>query len=414
MDDDDERYDKLVDDSYVIFAGSGNPHLAAEVAFIRGVELSPISLGAFADGERAIKLGTGVRGKNVYIIQPTGPPVHDNLMELLLLISCCRRASARTITAVVPYFSYATQDRKRHGRDTVAGSDVCKLLEAVGVDHVLCVDIHRRQLEGFFETATTESLETLRLPVGHLLSKSLYNPVIVCPSATGIGRAKAFRQLLQREGVLADLAFVSPAGPQGIRDEESLQHHRTSDKHIIVGNVEHRDVILIDDMIDTASRICAAADLCKAKGAHRVFAFATHGIFSPGAHKRIDESELDEVVVTNTIETTHFDVTIDNSDHGITLASGSNVVEAVRKGSPADMAGILPGQSIGAINGWAASPEECHGTLRQLRPPFVLTVNKGNISDKVLYTSVGPVIAEAIRRLQARNCLGSMTHLETG
>lgn len=273
----------------------------------------------FADGEVHIQLGQAVRGHDVYIFQSICDPVHDNLMEALLTVTACRRASAKSITVIAPYLAYTRVDRLKTPRSPIAAADIMKLFETAGVDFLLTVDIHRRAAEGFTHTGQDfasgassdyekpclfDSLESLRLSIPVVLSLDLYNPVIVCPSSTGVERAKKYQQLLQNEGVYGSLAFVSPRDTKGnITNEDANCHHRMhpQEKHILIGDVANCDVLIIDDMIDTGSRVAIASELCKKQGAKRIYAFATHGIFSADAIERLENSPIDEIYVTDTI-----------------------------------------------------------------------------------------------------------------
>eukprot|EP01084_Bolivina_argentea_P163977 285171_1 len=343
-------------DDFVIFHGTNCIELTYEIATILQKNVSPLQLGRYSDGEVSVQIGENVRGKSVYIIQSTSTPVHENLMELLLTISAARRASALSICAIIPYFGYSRADRKRIiKRETIAASDIAKLFETVGVDQIITVDLHRRQMQGFFESTNVDVLESLRAILPVLLEKDLFNPVICCASDTGVFRAKKLKRLLEVEGILASIAFITTKrdSDKTIEFQEISSHHRISTVSTteIIGEVKHRDVILLDDMIDTGSRIINAARQCKNSGSFRVFAFATHGIFSDDALVRIHKcEELDEMFVTNTI-------------YPPRIATHPDMEED-----------------------WL----DC---------------------DKLSYVSIGPIIAEAIRRLQIRNSLSSMTDI---
>eukprot|EP01084_Bolivina_argentea_P303829 524659_1 len=342
-------------DDFVIFHGTNCIDLTNEVATILQKDVCSLELGRYADGEISVRLGENVRGKSVYIIQSTSTPVHENLMELLLTISAARRSSALRICAIVPYFGYSRADRKRMKRETIAASDIAKLFETVGVDQIVTVDLHRRQIQGFFEHTNVDNLESLRAMLPVLLEKDLFNPVICCASDTGVFRAKKLAQLLKIEGIVSRIAFITSKrkSDKMIEFQEMSSHHRISNinETEIIGDVKHRDVIILDDMIDTGSRLINAAQKCKGSGAFRVFACATHGIFSGDALFRINKcKELDEIFVTNTIYPPRI---------------------------PADMQG-----DEALLN-----------------------------CDKLSYVSIGPIIAEAIRRIQIKNSLSSMTHI---
>jgi len=227
-------------------------------------------------------------------VQSTCTPVNDNLMELMLMVSTMRRASARRITAVIPYYGYARQDRKMTARVPISAADVARLLEAMGVDRVIAVDLHCGQIQGFFgPRVPVDNMDGGMVGVKYFGEKmELHNPTIVSPDAGGVYRAKKFRETLDRNyGIKAGLAMIIK------------QRHKPGEieRMDLVGSVEDSDVIIVDDMIDTAGTLCKAANELRKYGARRVFAFASHGIFSEPASQRIAESVLEQVVVTNTI-----------------------------------------------------------------------------------------------------------------
>lgn len=308
------RYFQADTNPPISFVGlSGNLPLAKEVSEMLQVPLLDCTIEAFADGEVNVKLGETVRGHDVYIFQSICDPVHDRLMECLLTVTACRRASANTITVIAPYLAYSRVDRLKTPRSPIAAADILKLFETAGADFLLTVDIHRRQTEGFLQTGVSradekpclfDSVESLRLSIPVVLSLDLFNPVIVCPSSTGVTRAKKYQQLLQNEGVNGDLAFVSPCDTSGnLTNEDMNCHHRMHpwEKHILIGDVANCDVLIIDDMIDTGSRVAIASELCRQQGAKRIYAFATHGIFSADAIERLENAPIDEIYVTDTI-----------------------------------------------------------------------------------------------------------------
>merc|ERR1719242_2740706 len=280
-----------------IFSGSANEDLASQIANIMGTQLSKLKIGRYADGEIAIQILENVRGKDVYIVQPTCPPgVNDNLMELILLISTMRRSSAHSITAVLPYYGYARQDRKMRSRVPISAADVARLLEAVGVDRVVAVDLHCGQIQGFFGPETPcDNLDGSVVALPFFASSELgldpNRTVVVSPDAGGVYRAKQFREGLKAMGLDAGLAMIikqrAAAGVIGSMD--------------LVGEVEGCDVIIVDDMIDTAGTLCKAGAELKKRGAKKVYAFATHGLFSGPAIDRINDSCFEKVVVCNTI-----------------------------------------------------------------------------------------------------------------
>lgn len=276
-----------------LFCGNANKELANEVANQLGVEMGKVTVSKFEDGEVNVMVHENVRGKDVYIIQPTCTPVNENLMELMLMISTMRRASARRITAVIPYYGYARQDRKMTARVPISAADVARLLEAMGVDRVVAVDLHCGQIQGFFgPRVPVDNLDGGTVGVKHFGTLGLENPVIVSPDAGGVYRAKKFREGLAKQyGIEAGLAMIIK------------QRHKPGEieRMDLVGSVQDADVIIVDDMIDTAGTLCKAANELSAHGAKRVYAFASHGIFSGPASSRIAASALEEVCITNTI-----------------------------------------------------------------------------------------------------------------
>jgi ribose-phosphate pyrophosphokinase len=278
-----------------VFSGRANIPLAEEIATKLGVQLGKISIKGYADGEIGIQVLENVRGKDVYLIQPTCPPgVNDNLVELLLMISTMRRASARKITAIIPYYGYARQDRKMDSRVPISAADVARLIEAMGVDRVIAVDLHCGQIQGFFGPRTPcDNLEAQIAGIEYFASKGLSSDTtkVISPDAGGVYRAKRFRDGLKEYGVDAGLAMI-------IKQRIKANSIERMD---LVGEVAGNDVIIVDDMIDTAGTLTKAAEELKARGAKRVYAFATHGVFSGPAYSRIQNSVMEEVVVTNTI-----------------------------------------------------------------------------------------------------------------
>jgi len=277
-----------------IFSGTANVELATEIAQKLKTKLSRIHIKPFADGEIGLQVLENVRGKDVYLIQPTCPPggINNNLMELILMISTMRRASAQTITAVLPYYGYARQDRKMQSRVPISAADVARLLEAMGVDRVIAVDLHCGQIQGFFGPRTPcDNLDGSLVALGYFKDLGLENPVVVSPDAGGVYRAKRFRDSLTQLGCDCGLAMIVKqrigAGKVGSMD--------------LVGDVKDRDCIIVDDMIDTAGTLCKAGDELKTWGARRIYAFATHGLFNGPALERIRNSSFEKVIVTNSV-----------------------------------------------------------------------------------------------------------------
>lgn len=278
----------------LLFTGTANEHLGAAVAERLSTRLGRVSVGRFADGEVSIQFLDSLRGKDVYIIQPTSTPVNDHLMELLLMISTCRRASAKKITAVIPYFGYARQDRKMNSRVPISAADVARMMEAMGVDRVVAVDLHCGQIQGFFgPRVPVDNVEAQIVGLDYFESKALYKPVVVSPDAGGVYRARKFQEGMVGRGY-GDCS-IAMLIKRRIRPNEV-------ESMDLVGSVAGRDVIIVDDMIDTAGTLVEAARELKSKGARRVYAFATHGLFSGPAIDRIQKSALEEVVITDTIK----------------------------------------------------------------------------------------------------------------
>lgn len=276
-----------------VFTGNSNKKLAKDIASHLRLSLGHITVNKFADGEVNVMINENVRGKDVYIIQPTSPPVNETLMELLLMISTMRRASARKITAVIPYYGYARQDRKMASRVPISAADVARLLEAMGIDRVIAVDLHCGQIQGFFgPRVPVDNLDGGTVGVTYFGDMDLNNPVVVSPDAGGVYRAKNFREALKRKhDVECGLAMIIKQRAKA-NDIEKMD---------LVGSVEDCDAIIVDDMVDTAGTLCKAANMLKEAGARRVFCFASHGVFSGPALSRIKDSELTELVVLDTI-----------------------------------------------------------------------------------------------------------------
>mmetsp|Transcript_17384 Transcript_17384/g.37539 ORF Transcript_17384/g.37539 Transcript_17384/m.37539 type:complete len:491 (-) Transcript_17384:223-1695(-) len=280
-----------------LFSGNGNMGLSMEIAKLLGVNLGRATVSSFADGEINVMIHENVRGKDVYIIQPTCPPVNNNLMELLLMVSCLNRASARRVTVVIPYYGYARQDRKMQARVPISAADVARLLESMGVDRVIAVDLHCGQIQGFFgPRVPVDNLDGGIVGIDHFGGKDLHNPVIVSPDAGGVYRAKKFK-----EGLAYKYGWEDAGIAMIIKQRARAGSVDSMD---LVGDVKDCDCIIVDDMIDTAGTLCKAADVLVDKGARRVFAFASHGLLSGPGNDRIANSKLEECVILNTIPST--------------------------------------------------------------------------------------------------------------
>jgi len=268
--------------------------LAADIAKILGVNLGKATVGKFADGEVNIMIHENVRGKDVYIVQPTGPPVNNNLIELLLMVSTLNRASARRVTVVIPYYGYARQDRKMQARVPISAADVARLLEAMGVDRVVAVDLHCGQIQGFFgPRVPVDNLDGGVVGINYFGNKDLHNPVVVSPDAGGVYRAKKFKEGLAYKFDMNDIGLAMII--------KQRARAGSVDRMDLVGEVKDCDCIIVDDMIDTAGTLCKAAEVLKEFGARRVFAFASHGLLSGPGNDRIAHSAMEECVILDTI-----------------------------------------------------------------------------------------------------------------
>ena len=271
-----------------IFSGGANPQLAEDICGFLHLSLGEISLSTFPDGEKHCKIEEDVRGRDVFLIQPTSPSVNDNLMELLIMIDSCKRASASRITAVIPYFGYARSDRKDEGRVPIAAKLCANLITRAGADRVLTMDLHAAQIQGFFD-----------VPVDHLYAAPVLNKYFI------------------DQGIHEDnLAVVSPdegsikraighvrrlGGKLAIVDKRRASALETTQENLIGGPIEGRVALMFDDMISTAGSICGAANLVKNAGASEIHVAATHGVFCGPALERLEESPITSVVVTDTI-----------------------------------------------------------------------------------------------------------------
>ncbi|WP_187871446.1 ribose-phosphate pyrophosphokinase [Helicobacter pylori] len=273
---------------FKIFSGSAHPVFGKEVARHLGVPLSKAVIGKFSDGEINIQISESVRGKDIFIIQPTCVPVNDNLMELLIIVDALRRSSANSITAVLPYFGYARQDRKAAPRVPITAKMVANLMQEVGIERIITMDLHAGQIQGFFDVPVDNLYGSIVFR-DYIRSKALKNPVIASPDVGGVTRARYFANQMGLDLIIVDK-----------RREKANE----SEVMNIIGSAKERDVILVDDMIDTAGTICKAALALKEQGATSVMALGTHAVLSGNAIKRIKESALDEVVVSNSIPLT--------------------------------------------------------------------------------------------------------------
>lgn len=269
-----------------LFSGSANTELAQEVARYLGLDLGPMVRKRFADGELYVQVQESIRGGDVYLIQPTCHPVNDHLMELLIMVDACRRASARQITAVIPYYGYARADRKTAGRESITAKLVANLITQAGASRVLAMDLHSAQIQGYFDIPVDHVYSTPVL-INYLLSKNLSDLVVVSPDVGGVARARAFANKLND----VPLAII----------DKRRQGHNVAEVMNVVGDVAGKTAVLVDDMIDTAGTISEAARQLRREGARQVYACATHAVFSPQAIERLSSGLFEEVIVTNTI-----------------------------------------------------------------------------------------------------------------
>ncbi len=270
----------------MVFTGNANPDLALKVAKWLGVPLGRAEVHKFSDGEINVELNENVRGQDVFIIQPTCSPTNDNLMELLLMADALHRSSANRITAVVPYFGYARQDRRvRSARVPISAKVVADMLVAAGVNRVLTIDLHAEQIQGFFSIPVDNVYGSVVL-VDDVRSQNYENLITVSPDIGGVVRARAFAKQLA-----TDLAIIDKRRTKA--NEAEVMH--------LIGEVKGRTCLIVDDMVDTAGTLCKAAEALKAEGATRVVAYATHAVLSGNAINNLNNSTLDSLVVTDTI-----------------------------------------------------------------------------------------------------------------
>jgi ribose-phosphate pyrophosphokinase len=273
-------------DSLMVFTGNANPKLAAEVAKRLNISLGRATVARFSDGESSVELLENVRGKDVFILQPTCAPANDNLMELVILADALKRASAGRITAAVPYFGYARQDRRpRSARVPIAAKVVANMLQASGVQRLLTVDLHADQIQGFFDIPV-DNIYATPILLGDIWKQRHDDLMVVSPDVGGVLRARAAAKRLE-----TDLAIIDKRRPRANVSE--VMH--------IIGDVEGRSCVIMDDIVDTAGTLVKAARALKEHGAKKVMAYCTHAVLSGSAIPRIAESDLDELVITDTI-----------------------------------------------------------------------------------------------------------------
>jgi ribose-phosphate pyrophosphokinase len=274
-------------ETLALFAGNANPLLAHDIARSLQTPLGRAYVGRFSDGEVNVELMENVRGRDVFIVQSTCPPANDSLMELLVMVDACRRASAARITAVVPYFGYSRQDRRIKGtRSAITAKLVANMVSSAGVNRLLTIDLHSDQIQGFFDIPV-DNVYASPVLLGEAWKQAYQNVIVVSPDVGGVARARAFAKRLDD----AELAIIDKRRPRA--NESKVMN--------IIGEVEGRTCMLVDDMVDTAGTLCQAAQALKEEGALKVVAYITHAVLSGGAVERISKSSLDELVVTDTI-----------------------------------------------------------------------------------------------------------------
>ena len=271
---------------FMVFTGNANPGMAASIARHLGISLGAASVGRFSDGEVTVEITQNVRTRDVFVVQSTCAPTNENLMELLIMVDALKRASAGRISAVIPYFGYARQDRRpRSTRVPISAKVVADLLQTVGVERVLTMDLHADQIQGFFDIPV-DNIYASPVLLGDLRQKNYDDLIVVSPDVGGVVRARAIAKQLD-----CDLAIIDKRRPKA----------NVSEVMNVIGEIDNRNCVIMDDMIDTAGTLVKAAEVLKERGAKKVYAYCTHPIFSGPAIERIQGSALDEVVVTDTI-----------------------------------------------------------------------------------------------------------------
>jgi ribose-phosphate pyrophosphokinase len=276
----------MANDRLMVFTGTANPKLAADVVKYLNISLGRASVGRFSDGEVMVELMENVRGKDVFVLQSTCTPTNDNLMEIMVMVDALKRSSAARVTAAIPYFGYARQDRRpRSARVGITAKVVANMLQAVGVDRVLTMDLHADQIQGFFDIPV-DNVYAAPILLGDVWKHDYPNLIVVSPDVGGVVRARALAKRLE-----SDLAIIDKRRPKANMAEVMN----------IIGEVKDRTCVIMDDMVDTAGTLAKAAQALKESGAARVVAYCTHPVLSGSAVQKIADSELDEVVVTDTI-----------------------------------------------------------------------------------------------------------------
>lgn len=298
----------------MVFSGNANPELARKVVECLDIRMGDATIGQFSDGEIAVEINENVRGKDVFVIQSTCAPTNDHLMELMLMVDALRRASAHRITAVIPYFGYARQDRRvRSSRVPISAKLVADMMCAAGVSRVMTMDLHADQIQGFFDVPV-DNIYGSPVLLDDIERQSYDNMVVVSPDVGGVVRARAIAKELDD----TDLAIIDKRRPQA--NQSQVMH--------IIGEIQDRTCVIVDDIVDTAGTLCKAAEALKNHGAKRVVAYSTHAVLSGAAISNISNSMLDELIVTDTIPLTEAAV---NSGKIRQLTVSSVLAEAVRR-----------------------------------------------------------------------------------
>jgi ribose-phosphate pyrophosphokinase len=303
----------MSDSKLMVFTGSANPLLAKNVATELGIELGSAHVGRFSDGEITVEILEHVRGRDVFVLQPTSYPTNDSLMEVMVMVDALRRSSAGRITAAIPYYGYSRQDRRpRSARVAITAKVVANMLTGVGINRILTMDLHSDQMQGFFDIPV-DNIYATPLLINDIIKSKHENLIVVSPDVGGVVRARATAKQLD-----SDLAIIDKRRPKA----------NVAKVMNIIGDVEGRTCVIMDDMVDTANTLCEAAAALKNNGAKKVIAYATHPVLSGNAAERIANSELDELVVTNTIPLTAESATCDKIRQ---LDSAPLLAEAIRR-----------------------------------------------------------------------------------
>lgn len=294
---------------FKLFSGTANPEFAKKVGDYLNIEVGPATINKFSDGEISVQIKESVRGQDVFIVQPTCAPTNDHLMELLIMVDALKRSSAKSISAVIPYYGYARQDRKAAPRVPITAKLVADMLEAAGIDRMITIDLHAAQIQGFFNIPV-DNLYGSAMFIDYLKAKNLKNPIIASPDIGGVARARSYADKLGYDLVIVD---------------KKREKANEAEVMNIIGDVEGKDVILVDDMVDTAGTLVKAAEVLKKRGATSVMACCTHGVLSGPAYDRLNGGTLDELIISDTIP-------LKGHSDKLTVLSGSKIIgETIRR-----------------------------------------------------------------------------------